>query len=126
VAELFAVEKPRRTPAIERRQLRRAARQVELGRASAKRRRNYGGSPWLRFKRAVLERDGYRCLVRDVGCFGRAQTAHHIKTVGSGMTNQMEHALSVCHWCHARLDDGLIPRERLYAVLSERYGYLYG
>jgi hypothetical protein len=63
VAELLAQPKSLRTPAIERRMLRRAARSAELGRTSAKRRRTaYGGEGWQEVRRQVFARDGYRCL----------------------------------------------------------------
>jgi 5-methylcytosine-specific restriction endonuclease McrA len=120
-----ATPKPMRTPAIERRMQRRAARSAALGRASARKRKQYGGSDFAAWKRAILHRDGYRCLVADEGCFRVATTAHHLKSVGSGGRNLMENGIAICAWCHARLDDGLIARETLYARLTELYGYRY-
>lgn len=112
-----------RLPLLRHQGEQRAARTMERKRASARRRKNYGGSPWERFKLSILQRDGYRCLVEDEGCLHKAQTAHHIKSVGSGGKNEPENALAVCERCHAAIHDGHVPRQRLWDLLSDRYGY---
>jgi hypothetical protein len=119
---LSPAPKPMRTPGIERRRLRRAARQVELGRASAKRRRTaYGGEGWQEVRRQVFARDGYRCLL----CGPPATDPHHIRGVGAGGRSVLTNLISLCRLDHALVHDGHIARERLYDVLSERYGYDY-
>ena len=40
--------------------------------------RRYSTSRWQRLRRAVLQRDGYVCLIQGPRCLGYATTVHHL------------------------------------------------
>lgn len=65
-----------------------------------------GGSTraWLRTKRQVLERDGYRCQLKLDGCLRKASTAHH--TVGKAITgDDPRYLVAACQPCNLKVGD---------------------
>lgn len=53
---------------------------------------------WPHLRLAVLERDGYRCQLRDVKCIGVATEVDH---VGANDDHRIEMLRAVCRPCHA-------------------------
>lgn len=49
----------------------------------------------------------------------RPESAHH-RSRGAGGHDSPENLLSLCHRCHRRAHDGLIPRATLQAILDDR------
>jgi len=64
-----------------------------------------GGSTraWRRTRRAVLERDRYRCQLQLPGCTGRATVAHHVK--GKAMGDDPKDLLAACSNCNGKVGD---------------------
>lgn len=56
------------------------------------------------FKRAVLQRDNYRCRIvkNGVRCNQPARHVHHLVRVGSGGKTSMANCISICEGCHAK------------------------
>ena len=53
-----------------------------------------------------LERDGYQCR----GCGRKLDksmlTAHHIKTIGAGGSDDLNNLITVCSICHGKIHNG--------------------
>lgn len=64
-----------------------------------------GGSTrqWRRVRRAVLERDRYRCRLQLDGCTIRATHAHHLK--GKGMGDNPDDCIAACQHCNLKAGD---------------------
>jgi len=58
---------------------------------------------WRRVRRAVLERDRYRCQLQLPGCTTRATHAHHTK--GKAMGDDPAHLVAACSSCNLATGD---------------------
>ena len=64
---------------------------------------NYKSRRWIRFRAAVLRRDGYQCQrCRRYGRIRQATEVHHIRHVDEypEMAFTPENCVSLCHACH--------------------------
>lgn len=50
---------------------------------------------------------------------------HHITHRGAGGDDIPENVITLCRHHHNLVHNGTIPRSKLYAILTERYGYRY-
>jgi 5-methylcytosine-specific restriction endonuclease McrA len=76
----------------------------------------YGG-PWRRVRLAILERDGYRCMIRSKGCKGRADCVDHIIPVdpsgsGGGAWWEPSNLRASCSVCNRARVITSLARER--------------
>ena len=55
---------------------------------------------WIGIRRAVLDRDGYRC--RLCGRAGRFEI-HHLTPVAAGGGNELENLATLCRHCHLEI-----------------------
>ena len=71
-----------------------------------------GGSTraWRVIRRAVLERDGYRCQVEGPNCVGVATEADHLVPKSQGGSDMMPNLRAACRPCNlARSDKPVDP-----------------
>jgi 5-methylcytosine-specific restriction enzyme A len=57
---------------------------------------------WRKLRVEVLERDGYRCQLRDIGCSGRADQVDKIIAISLGGDPLDKTNLQACAHCNAR------------------------
>jgi 5-methylcytosine-specific restriction endonuclease McrA len=58
---------------------------------------------WKRLRLEVLERDGYECQIRDIGCTVAAtQVDHIVNTAAGGAELDPDNCQSACPPCNAR------------------------
>lgn len=64
-----------------------------------------GGSTraWRRTRRAVLERDRYRCRLQLPGCTGRANHVHHL--AGKAQGDDPSKLVAACKSCNLKTGD---------------------
>ena len=58
------------------------------------------GQGWPVIRKAILERDHYRCQLRGERCTSRATTVDHVVPVRHGGTNDPSNLLAACSWCN--------------------------
>jgi 5-methylcytosine-specific restriction endonuclease McrA len=58
---------------------------------------------WRRIRRAILERDHYRCQLRLDGCTVVARHVHHLK--GKAMGDDPAHLVAACAHCNLQVGD---------------------
>jgi 5-methylcytosine-specific restriction protein A len=59
------------------------------------------GSRWVAIRHAVLQRDGYRCVIcRDNGKLVLGDEVDHIVPLECGGTDDMQNLRLLCHACH--------------------------
>ena len=77
------------------------------------------GRPWVRLRRAVLDRDGWRC--QRCGRAGRLE-AHHAN--GDPSDDRADNLLTLCRGCHIRAHRRpLTPAEAAWrALVRETWG----
>lgn len=56
--------------------------------------------PWPKFRKLVLERDGYRCQIGGPKCTGKATTVDHIVPPPTGPWFDPTNLRAACHPCN--------------------------
>jgi 5-methylcytosine-specific restriction endonuclease McrA len=56
---------------------------------------------YKRVRKAVLERDGWRCQIQRKGCLGQATQAHHVDGVSAGNLHDSTRMVAACQPCNA-------------------------
>ena len=69
------------------------------------------GPAYQRLRRAVLERDGWRCQQPDCGRRGRLEV-HHIRPLESGGTNDLGNLQTLCRACHLNIHAKPVSAEK--------------
>lgn len=64
---------------------------------------------WVRARRLVLARDGYRCTLELPGCTGVAVHVDHIVPRRFGGGDELANLRAACASCNLRRGDGLEP-----------------
>jgi hypothetical protein len=70
-------------------------------------------------RKAVAERSGGICEIREPGCYGRATDWHHRKLRGQGGPWHVQNGLHLCRFCHE-----LVTNTRGRRKEFEGYGWL--
>ena len=66
------------------------------------------GQRWYRIRRAVLDRDGWKCS--ECGRRGRLEV-HHVKAIADGGSNDLENLRSLCLDCHIAIHSPPVSTE---------------
>ena len=82
-------------------------------------RKRLRGRRWQAIRKAVLERDRYRC--QDCGALRYPLEISHIVAVRDGGSDELTNLRVLCRSCHLRIDAD--PEARAWRdLLAERYG----
>lgn len=77
---------------------------------------------WKRCAKRIMERDYYCCRV----CLAagiltnRGLSVHHITPLSEDYERRLDEGnlITLCRFCHAKAEHGVIPRKRLFALAS--------
>jgi 5-methylcytosine-specific restriction endonuclease McrA len=70
-------------------------------------------------RKAIFQRDGYRCQIRLEGCLGTATEIDHIIRKEWGGGDQPDNLRAACKWCNNRLNNPAV-RRRFFSGTQRR------
>ena len=74
---------------------------------------------WLRVRRRILDRDGYRC--RECGKPGRLEVHHRVPLARGGAALDPDNLLTLCACCHKRQHTDPDPERRAWRDYLRAY-----